>query len=382
MTTPVLLQWIRQVTSPRTQAAPVAMSSRMAVVEEAAFVQILRFERRRTERSGRQLMLVLISSEEFRSKSAGAAMLNGAVTGVASCIRETDVLGWYQRDATLGILMTEVGSLESLTIEKIMCKISANVEKNVRPDSFRGLTFDYRLFPDFEEQHRGKTKTHHFYPDLCARHTPNVQAPVAKRLLDIVGSLLALVLLLPVFTVIALLVKRTSEGPVLFCQQRVGQRGRLFKFFKFRTMYVNNDPNIHREYVAKLIAGDNDLKGRGGLYKLAHDPRITPIGRFLRRSSLDELPQFFNVLIGDMSLVGPRPPLPYEFERYQVWHRRRVMELKPGLTGPWQVGGRSTTTFNEMVRIDLRYANSNSFWTDCAILLKTPTAVFSGRGAC
>ena len=381
MTTPMLLQWFRQVATQRNQAIPVAMCPTTAVLEEAAFVQVVRFERRRTERSGKQLMLVLVSSEEFRGKS-GPAFANTVVTGIASCIRETDVLGWYQRDAALGILLTEVGSLELLTIDTIMCKLSHNIAKHVGAENFLRLTLDYRLFPDCDEVCPKHGKGQHFYPDLSARHTGNMQAPVAKRLTDIVGSLIALLFFVPLFVLVAALVSMTSDGPVLFCQQRVGRHGQLFKFFKFRTMYVNNDQHIHQAYITRLIAGEKDMRGHGGLYKLAHDPRVTPVGRFLRRSSLDELPQFFNVLIGDMSLVGPRPPLPYEFERYQVWHRRRVMELKPGLTGPWQVGGRSTTTFDEMVRIDLRYASKHSFWTDCAILLQTPTAVLSGRGAC
>jgi lipopolysaccharide/colanic/teichoic acid biosynthesis glycosyltransferase len=147
-------------------------------------------------------------------------------------------------------------------------------------------------------------------------------------------------------------------------------------------MYVDNDSQIHRDYIAKLIAGKGDLGEGRGIYKLVNDPRITAIGRFLRKTSLDELPQFVNVLMNDMSLVGPRPPLPYEYERYQTWHRRRVLELKPGLTGLWQVEGRSRTTFDEMVRMDLRYANIRSLWVDCKILLQTPAAMLTGRGAC
>jgi lipopolysaccharide/colanic/teichoic acid biosynthesis glycosyltransferase len=187
---------------------------------------------------------------------------------------------------------------------------------------------------------------------------------------------------LPIFGIIALLIKITSKGPVLFCQKRLGQYGKEFKFLKFRTMYPNNDSRIHQEYVAKLIAGNGDFKQANGTYKLTNDPRITPLGRFLRKSSLDELPQFINVLRGDMSLVGPRPPLAYEYERYQAWHRRRVTELKPGMTGLWQIEGRSRTTFDEMVRMDLRYASSVSLWLDLKILLLTPKAVISGRGAC
>jgi lipopolysaccharide/colanic/teichoic acid biosynthesis glycosyltransferase len=181
---------------------------------------------------------------------------------------------------------------------------------------------------------------------------------------------------------IAVLVKCTSKGPVLYRKNRLGQHGREFRFYKFRTMYADNDPEIHREYVSKLIAGTANSKQSNGLYKLADDPRVTPLGRFLRRTSLDELPQFFNVLFNDMSLVGPRPPLPYEFERYNSWHRRRVLDLKPGLTGIWQVEGRSRATFDEMVRMDLRYARTRTIWRDLNLIARTPAAMFSGRGAC
>jgi lipopolysaccharide/colanic/teichoic acid biosynthesis glycosyltransferase len=366
----VLLPWIRQVGIP----------SHVAVVQEATFVQMLRFERRRTERSGKQLMLVLISTEHFRGKS-GCTLIDNVVTALAARIRETDVLGWYERDLTLGILMTEIGSADILTVETIMHKISHALE-NVKADKSRWLTVNYHLFPQTEDIGSGKRAKNSFYPDLSRRHAPNKQTEAAKRLMDILGSLTALIVFLPAIVVITLLVKLTSEGPVLFCQQRVGQHGKSFRFFKFRTMHVNNDSQIHREYVTKLIAGEKDLQAGGDLYKMTNDPRITPVGRFLRRSSLDELPQFLNVLMSDMSLVGPRPPLLYEYERYQLWHRRRVLELKPGLTGLWQVEGRSRTTFDEMVRMDLRYANTKSLWTDCTILLQTPAAVLSGRGAC
>jgi lipopolysaccharide/colanic/teichoic acid biosynthesis glycosyltransferase len=152
--------------------------------------------------------------------------------------------------------------------------------------------------------------------------------------------------------------------------------------FKFRTMKVNADPRIHQEYVEKFIQSNQAAtSGNGAVFKLQNDPRVTPVGNFLRRSSLDELPQFWNVLRGEMSLVGPRPPLPYEVARYKQWHRRRVLEAKPGITGLWQVTGRSRTTFDEMVRLDLRYARSHSVWTDLNILLATPKAVFSGKGA-
>ena len=138
---------------------------------------------------------------------------------------------------------------------------------------------------------------------------------------------------------------------------------------------------IHQQYVEKFIqSGATSESGKNVVFKIVDDPRVTPIGHFLRRSSLDEFPQFWNVLKGEMSLVGPRPPLPYEVARYKRWHRRRVLEAKPGITGLWQVTGRSRTTFDEMVRLDLRYARNYSVWTDLKILLATPRAVLSGKG--
>jgi lipopolysaccharide/colanic/teichoic acid biosynthesis glycosyltransferase len=205
-----------------------------------------------------------------------------------------------------------------------------------------------------------------------------------KRLIDIAGSLAALILFLPVMLLIALAIKSTSKGPAVFRQKRLGRYGKGFSFFKFRSMYVDSDSAIHKEYARRFITGARGMEAANGdgLYKLTADPRVTAVGRFLRKTSLDELPQFINVLLGDMSLVGPRPPIPYEFEHYALWHRRRVLAVKPGITGLWQVIGRSRVTFDDMVRLDIRYANSWSLWLDIQILLQTPQAVLSGIGAC
>ena len=177
----------------------------------------------------------------------------------------------------------------------------------------------------------------------------------------------------------------TSSGPVLFRQERVGQYGKPFEFLKFRSMFANNDPAIHKAYVASLIEAGKNRQGETGeqqkCFKIENDPRITPIGRFIRKTSLDELPQLINVLRGDMSIVGPRPPIPYEVEKYEIWHRRRVFEVKPGITGLWQVEGRSRTTFDEMVRLDLKYVQEWSVWMDIKILVKTPLAVLTAKGA-
>ena len=205
----------------------------------------------------------------------------------------------------------------------------------------------------------------------------------AKRGFDILFTLMIALVGMPFYMLIAALIKLTSEGPVLFVQERVGQDGRVFKFYKFRTMLVDNSDAQHRSFAEDFIKGRlMSEEGDRRVFKLQNDPRVTAIGRFLRKTSLDELPQFLNVLTGEMSLVGPRPPIPYELEQYKPWHCRRVLDAKPGITGLWQVSGRSRTTFDEMVRLDLRYARTRSFWTDIKILLATPRAVISGKGAC
>jgi lipopolysaccharide/colanic/teichoic acid biosynthesis glycosyltransferase len=176
----------------------------------------------------------------------------------------------------------------------------------------------------------------------------------------------------------------TSPGAALFKQQRLGRFGAPFEIYKFRSMSAKNDDKAHREYVAKLIQGNlaeiNQGDAANPVYKMTRDPRITKVGHFIRKTSIDELPQLFNVLKGDMSLVGPRPPLRYEAEKYQVWHLRRILEVRPGITGLWQVIGRSTTSFDEMVRLDLRYIREWSFWMDVKILLGTVRVVIMRSG--
>lgn len=204
-----------------------------------------------------------------------------------------------------------------------------------------------------------------------------------KRISDVALSAVALVLLSPVLLLIALVIKLDSSGPILFKQTRIGKGGRPFTFYKFRTMVHNADPEIHRRYVQSLIrqqAEGGAQDSSAPMYKIKKDPRITRVGAFLRRTSLDELPQFLNVIKGEMSLVGPRPPLPYEVQEYQDWHLSRLAIL-PGITGPWQVRGRSRVTFDEMVRMDIDYIVHRSLWLDLKILILTIPAVLGGHGA-
>ncbi|MBQ9338450.1 MAG: exopolysaccharide biosynthesis polyprenyl glycosylphosphotransferase [Lentisphaeria bacterium] len=194
-----------------------------------------------------------------------------------------------------------------------------------------------------------------------------------KRFFDIVLSVLALIVLMPLSILVALLIKLDSRGPVFFVQDRVGRYGRHFRFYKFRSMYQG------AELKKKELLSQNQSKD-GVIFKMKKDPRITRVGRFIRKTSIDELPQFFNVLFGDMSLVGPRPPLPSEVQKYSLEDHKRL-NIKPGLTCLWQIKGRSDIPFNEQVRLDKEYIQSQSLKHDLVILLKTIPAIISGRGA-
>ena len=235
-------------------------------------------------------------------------------------------------------------------------------------------------------------------PDCIDIRAPAVNLPadrnyhILKRGLDIVVSLAALPFLAPIFVVIAIAIKVSSKGPVLFRQERFGLQLKPFTFYKFRSMYADSDHTVHKAYVSRLIAGRSDtgngtgngtgLREKTHIFKITGDPRITPLGRLLRRTSLDELPQLWNVLKGEMSLVGPRPCIHYELEQYTDWHKLRLIDAKPGMTGLWQVAARNRVEFDEMVKLDLDYVNQRSFWLDIRILLRTPRAVISGQGAC
>ena len=206
---------------------------------------------------------------------------------------------------------------------------------------------------------------------------------LTKRAFDLILASLMLLVAAPMMLVTALLVKRSSPGPVLFVQERLGKDGRPFKFYKFRSMKHNSDDAIHRQFAAMFINGDDggctETDSGEKVFKLKRDPRITGIGVFLRRTSLDELPQLFNIIRGDMSLVGPRPPIAYEIENYLPWHMERLKAV-PGLTGLWQVSGRSSVSFDEMVHLDIQYINSWSLRRDIMILLKTAPVVMRGTG--
>jgi len=342
----------------------------------------LSLERQRCDRAGSMLLLALISLEDL-SESEHGAITDKVVAAVRPVPRGTDVLGWYREGSTVGIIFANQNDKSMEVAEsKIRERLQQALAAKLSAEALAQLKISYHVYPN---------RTGALTPDDPTLQSDSsqpcntVRYRIIKRSIDIAGSLFGLVLASPVFLVIAILIRLTSEGPIVFRQTRIGQGGRPFQFLKFRSMFVNNDPSIHREYVTKMIGGQKVAYEDGsatGLYKIIRDPRITPVGALLRKSSLDELPQLINVLKGEMSLIGPRPPLPYEVEQYSPWHLRRVIEAKPGITGLWQVNGRSRTNFDDMVRLDLRYVQDWSVWLDLKILWKTPRAIFSGDGAC
>jgi lipopolysaccharide/colanic/teichoic acid biosynthesis glycosyltransferase len=304
---------------------------------------------------------------------------------LSASTRETDVAGWYKNACVVGVMFTEIAFEDRGTIVSTMiARLSDILREHLSFEQFNQVGVSFHVFPD-DWEHGGKRPSNPvLYPDLSKQAEGRRVSRALKRAMDILSSTFALILASPIFAIIALAIKATSKGPVFFRQQRIGQYGEPFVFLKFRSMEDGNDAGMHKEYVRQLIAGNAKRKSNGngeGVFKLTQDPRITRVGAFLRKTSLDELPQFIHVLKGEMSLVGPRPPIPYEVEAYDFWHRRRLLEAKPGITGLWQVSGRSRVTFDEMVRLDLRYARSWSLWMDTKIVLRTPLAVVLGEGA-
>jgi exopolysaccharide biosynthesis polyprenyl glycosylphosphotransferase len=311
---------------------------------------------------------------ESLSGTLTANAMEAIGTAIGTAMRETDITGWFQHPSVIGVILTTLNGAGKETLQSVVVeRIQSILEQHVGSVQAREIEISCHIFPEDGMPNRV------FYSDQETKRRSRKISEFTKRAMDVVGSLGALIVLLPVFLAIAVLIKWTSPGPVFFRQKRVGQFGKEFTFLKFRSMHTNNDPKIHQEYIRSLIK--EKANHAGGTFKIQNDPRVTRVGRFIRKTSLDELPQFINVLKGDMSLVGPRPPIPYEFESYSLWHRRRIVEARPGITGEWQVYGRSRTSFDDMVRMDLRYIRNQSLWLDLKILLKTPFAVISGDGA-
>jgi exopolysaccharide biosynthesis polyprenyl glycosylphosphotransferase len=351
------------------------------VIGEDLFRGVLVRERKRADRSNQPLAVILVALRADAG-TASVSTWEAVVDALLAAKRETDVLGWFEQYGVLGLMLPEVAGSSPAFPDELNDRFRRELFRRLDAQTAMSVVIRLLMHPasgtaEAEEVDRivsavglGPKRQKHY--------------DTVKRALDVVLSLMLLLVLSPLFFLIAAFVKFTSPGPVLFRQKRIGQMMKPFTMLKFRTMHVNADHAIHHKFVSSFIKsrGRSEETAKTGLFKIVNDPRVTMMGRILRRTSLDELPQLWNVFRGEMSLVGPRPPLPYEVEQYMSWHRRRVLEAKPGLTGLWQVTGRSRTTFDEMVRLDLRYVRTCSIWTDIKILLATPRAVISGKGAC
>lgn len=335
---------------------------------------LLQAEQSRIERSEECLLLMLLELESS-PQSASLENLVAALSGIAA------FKGWYKDGFIAGLIFSEIALAEAEAEAEVLLARVRAAASDVLGDLERDLRISVQMLrPARDKKSAGAFPGLRIVEEFSGGHTKF--ALFMKRCLDVAGSLFAITFFSPVFLAVALAVKLTSKGPILFRQKRVGQYGQTFEFLKFRSMKADNDPTIHEKFIKGVIAGGAGVQQKSGgqVYKLTNDPRITRVGQFIRKTSLDELPQFFNVLKGEMSLVGPRPPIPYEVEVYQPWHRRRL-QVKPGITGLWQVSGRCNTSFEEMVRLDLQYARTWTVWMDVRILLATPKAMVSGEGA-
>ena len=357
------------------------------VLNEKTFRRMIAIERKRTERSKEPFLLMLLESGNQQGPETNGTALDTMAASLLASSRETDIIGWYADRKIIGVMFTGLAVKDKNSIlSTILSRVKSMLRDELVFNQFNQVSISFHFFPDdWDHDNSGRPSNPALYPDLIIPGNRRRSLLVVKRAIDIAGSALLLALCSPLFLAIAVAVRLSSKGPVLFRQQRVGQYGQCFPFLKFRSMYVNNDHLVHQKFITEMITNDAERQPAGkngdGVFKLKNDTRITRVGRFLRRTSLDELPQLLNVLKGEMSLVGPRPAIPYELAAYQTWHRRRVLEARPGITGVWQVAGRSRVKFDEMVRMDLRYAMAWSPWLDLKILLRTPLAVIRGTGA-
>jgi exopolysaccharide biosynthesis polyprenyl glycosylphosphotransferase len=344
-----------------------------------------------------QTIKELQSRRDLGYRVIGTVQTNGFATENTEGHRENIIENSVRSVSSVAESVPVVGKLsdlasiiKQLAIQEVIItdnKISHELLFEAMMKVGRKQRVEFRLAPSLFEILPQKTEVEQIgvLPMISLFREPLSDAErIVKRASDIVIATLALIVLSPVWIAISLMIRFDSRGRILFRQERVGMDGRVFLCYKFRTMKQNADENFHREYYRKNINGDetaNSGDDENPVYgKPANDPRVTRAGRWLRRLSLDELPQFLNVIEGDMSIVGPRPPIPYEVEEYALWHRRRL-DMKPGITGLWQVSGRNRLTFEEMVKLDLFYIENWSLWLDAKIILLTLPAVLRGDGA-
>lgn len=378
------------------------MSPKIELYKKENFLWLLRQEIFRAERSNQPLSMILLEISNLKDMMQIYfdiplnKLINEILYVFEKDFRKTDIKGWYDK-SILALLMPNTSkSGAQIAYKKLKKNVSSFLEqKEGEYNNHFDKACSIHTFPDsliennlldkgFESKGRIQNP-YTLYQNLFKYHSKSRFQHFLKRIIDLFGSIIGLLCFMPFLAIIGLIIKLSSPGPIFFKQIRFGYHGIPFTFYKFRSMYQNVDDRCHREYVHKLIQGNINETNLGSaqkpVLKLNNDSRITTFGNILRKSSLDELPQLFNVLKGEMSFVGPRPPIPYEIEKYQNWHLRRILEVKPGITGIWQVNGRSRSSFDDMVRMDLQYAKNWSIGMDIKILFKTIKVVFCAAGA-
>jgi len=351
------------------------------------FVIDIEFERARSHRTGECFCLVVFDCD---NEVRNSKFIISLVQFLRKRARSIDRIGWFDKNR-IGILLpdtspegaqklgehvTEAIRQLNLTVFYKIYPFPSNWLVTLIKNKSEEMTFDYKTslnngVKDIEK-HRTNSRMNLFESDMIAFYRT---LPLWKRSIDIFFSLFGLFFLSPMFVFVGTYIKLVSPGPIFFKQQRVGFDGKPFTFWKFRTMHPNGSEQVHREYLARLInASTGDDNSGPAMSKLDNDSRIIPGGLLLRKTCIDELPQLINVFLGEMSLVGPRPPIPYEVSEYLKWHNGRF-DVVPGMTGLWQVSGKNRLSFKEMVRLDIRYAREFNFWLDLKILFKTPMAI-------
>jgi lipopolysaccharide/colanic/teichoic acid biosynthesis glycosyltransferase len=373
------------------------------------FAKIVDREIARANRSGLCFSIVNFS---FRNSKIAKILFKQLINILSRRLRLTDEIGWID-DEHIGVLLYNTNLIDAYNFAK-------NIQKKQASTAFP-LDYEIFIYPQKDQKrdsgdqitdlnlNDGVTKTVRRKwrdPQSSIRNIKNAQMPpvinsnskmlkgyanlvqhikpvykakmpIWKRCIDIIGAVFGLAITLPILILISGLIKTVSHGTILFKQERIGYAGKKFTFFKFRTMKMDVDSSAHQQYLSDLINNTQYVEFESPMAKMdADNTQIIPFGRILRKTYLDELPQLINVLRGEMSLVGPRPPIPYEVEEYRWWHKGRF-DAVPGMTGLWQVSGKNSLTFKEMVRLDIQYSKTVSFMVDLKILLKTPYAIIS-----
>jgi len=341
------------------------------VLTREPFLVQLEREKRRVDRSKASLSVATFRFSKEADEDDAIRLLDL----VCARKRETDVVGRLN-DELVAVLLPDTGSEGSHQFIRKITEGTPDVRFAAAVESYPNHLLEHMT---------GELGEYRPVVDIGADSAapPRRAALAVKRALDLAGAATGLIVLSPLMLIVALAIALDSPGPLVYKQVRLGRRGRPFVFYKFRSMYRDADDRIHRNYVRDLIESGRKPGARDESKpwsKLESDSRITPVGRFIRKTCLDELPQLVNVLKGDLSLVGPRPPLPYEASAYDSWHFRRMLDMKPGVTGLWQVEGGNRASFNDMVRMDLRYVRRWSIALDLQILLRTVFIVLRKRG--